>query len=162
LAHHLGVRLEVDERSKEILERYRLYWVIEKGEIPQIEVSIPLGKNENCYFVADANWCEVRAVTRTARYGRTKRSIEDQVARQTFQEFIPVDSGRIFLTNRRLIFYGNQSEHTIPFTRIKDFVPMEHGVQIHRKSGSHPFLQFDLGVEVFSLMLARILRDQSR
>lgn len=161
LAQHLGVRMEVDENTRDILERYRLYWMIEKGEIPYIEVSIPLQRNENCYFMADANWCEVRSVTRTARYGKTKRSVEDQVARRTFHEFTPVDSGRIFLTNKRLLFFGNLREHTIPFARIKDFVPMEHGVQIHRKSGSNPFLQFDLGVEVFSLILARNLREQA-
>jgi hypothetical protein len=36
---------------------------------------------------------------------------------------------------------------------------MENGVQIHRKSGTNPFLQFELGVDVFSLILARTLRD---
>lgn len=160
LAHHLGVRMEVDDKTKEILERYRLYWLIEKGEIPFIDTSIPLGKNEKCYFAADANWCEARSFTRTARYGKAaQQSGKDQIQRQTFQEFARVDSGRIYLTNKRLVFYGTSQERIILLAAIQDFVPMENGLQIHRKSGSHPFLQFELGVEVFSLMLARNLRE---
>ena len=150
----------MDEKTKEILERYRLFWLIEKGEVPSIETSIPMGKNEKCYFVADANWCEVRSITRTARYGLSaERSGKDQIKRQTTHEFTKVDSGRIYLTNKRVLFYGNKLEQAIALTQVKDFVPMGNGIQIHRKSGNHPFLQFDLGVEVFSLMLARNLRD---
>jgi len=161
LAQHLGVRIEYDERTRSILDRYRLYWVIENGEIPRIDAALPMARGESCYFTADANWCELHAITKSARYGAARDRAEegDQVQRQIFHELEVKDSGRIYLTNKRILFSGNKRQRTIPVSRIKDFGPMENGIQIHRKTGTHPFLQFELGVEVFSLILARILRD---
>ncbi len=161
IAHHLGVRLDYDEKTKSILDRYRLFWLIEHGDVPVIESPLPLPRGEKCFFTADANWCELHAVTRSARYGRTRPATDegDQVQRHMFHELSKLDSGRILLTNRRILFSGEKRRRIIPLARIKDFVPMENGVQIHRKSGTNPFLQFELGVDVFSLMLARGLRD---
>ena len=161
LAHHLGVRIDYDDRTQNILERYRLFWVIENGDIPSIDSAIKLNKNEKCYFTADANWCELQSITKSARYGSAAQAFDegDQVQRQQFQELNVKDSGRIYLTSKRLVFSGDKRQRAIPLSRIKDFVPMENGVQIHRVSGSHPFLQFELGVDVFSLILARVLRD---
>jgi tellurite resistance protein len=162
LAHQLGVRIEIDEKTRTILDRYRLYWLIENGEIPEIEAAMTLGRGEKCYFTADANWCEFHSITKSARYGRTQTAMDrgDEVQRQVFHELDIKDSGRIYLTNRRILFSGSRRQRSIPIERIRDFIPMENGVQIHRKSGKHPFLQFELGVDVFGLILARILRDQ--
>jgi hypothetical protein len=161
LAHQLGVRIDYDERTHDILDRYRLFWLIENGEIPSIESAVKLNKGEKCYFTADANWCELQTITKSARYGRTANGSDDgdQVQRQLVHELNVKDSGRVYLTNKRIVFSGENRLRIIPYPRIKDFVPMENGIQIHRKSGVHPFLQFELGIEVFSLMLARQLRD---
>lgn len=161
LAHHLGVQIDYDDRTQSILDRYRLFWLIEHGEIPVIESAIKLNKNEKCYFTADANWCELQSITKSARYGRTDQASEqgDQVQRQLFHELNVKDSGRVYLTNKRIVFSGDKRQRTIPHNRIKDFIPMENGVQIHRQSGNNPYLQFELGVDVFSLILARVLRD---
>jgi hypothetical protein len=161
LAHHLGVQIDYDDRTQSILDRYRLFWLIEHGEIPVIESAIKLNKNEKCYFTADANWCELQSITKSARYGRTDQASEqgDQVQRQLFHELNVKDSGRVYLTNKRIVFSGAKRQRTIPHNRIKDFIPMENGVQIHRQSGNNPYLQFELGVDVFSLILARVLRD---
>jgi hypothetical protein len=161
LAHHLGVRIDFDEKTKNILDRYRLFWLIENGDIPTIEPALKMGRNEKCYFTADANWCELHSITKSARYGSTAQTADegDQIQRQIFQELNIKDSGRIYLTNKRLLFSGEKRQRSIPHSRIKGFVPMENGVQIHRKSGTNPFLQFELGVDVFSLILARTLRD---
>ncbi len=161
LAHHLGVRMDFDERTQTILDRYRLFWLIENGEIPVIESAIQLGRNEKCYFTADANWCELQTITKSARYGSTTQHSNegDQVQRQLFHELNVKDSGRVYLTSKRILFSGDKRQRTIPHSRVKDFVPMENGVQIHRKSGNNPFLQFELGIEVFTLILARVLRD---
>ena len=161
LAHHLGVQIDVDDKTQDILDRYRLFWLIENGEIPSIESAIKLNKNEKCYFTADANWCELQTITKSARYGRTgsDSSEGDLVQRQRVQELNIKDSGRLYLTGKRIVFSGEKRLRSIPYSRIKDFVPMENGVQIHRKSGTHPFLQFELSIDVFSMMLARLLRD---
>jgi Chloroplast envelope transporter len=162
LAHQLGVRIDYDEKTKNMLDRYRLFWLIENGEIPAIDSAIKLGRNEKCFFTADAYWCELESITRTARYGRLDRRADDegdQVQRQIVHELNVKDSGRIYLTNKRILFSGDKRQRSIPLSRIKDFVPMENGIQIHRMSGNNPFLRFELGVDVFSLILARMLRD---
>jgi hypothetical protein len=163
LAHHLGVKIDYDERTQNILDRYRLFWMIENGEIPAIDSAIKLNRNEKCYFTADANWCELQAITKSARYGSTtpRQAFDhgDQIQRQLFHELNVKDSGRIYLTSKRIVFSGEKRQRAIPHSRIKDFIPMENGIQIHRPSGNNPFLQFELGVDVFSLILARVLRD---
>jgi len=47
IAQNLGVTLEIDERTKEFLDRFRLYWLIENGEIPIVEADINLQKKKN-------------------------------------------------------------------------------------------------------------------
>lgn len=164
LVHSMGAQLEIDENTREILDRYRLYWLIDNGEIPAIEAPVSMKNGEKCYFSADASWCEWKTSTRSVRYGATEPDDngglpDEHIQREVFHEMIPIDSGRLYLTNQRLIFSGDKRSRSIPMDRINDFLPMQNGIYIHRKSGRNPFLQFALGVDVFSHMLARTLRD---
>ncbi|HJZ12080.1 MAG TPA: hypothetical protein VJ521_08015, partial [Acidobacteriota bacterium] len=162
LANHLGVELEFDEKTKNRLDRYRLYWLIDNGEIPVIETAIPLRKNEKCYFAADARWCELRTVTRKARYGAPGMQQSEQqshIQSKTFQEIVPIEEGRVYLTSKRVFFYGPKKQRSILLSHIQDFVPMDNGIHIHRKTGASPFIELELGIDIFALILARRLRD---
>ncbi|MER3498763.1 MAG: hypothetical protein C4308_09095 [Chitinophagaceae bacterium] len=63
---NLIVDLSYTEATKEQLSKYKLYWTIENGELPAINVPISLGKQEECYFQTYADWYEQRTVTHNA------------------------------------------------------------------------------------------------
>jgi hypothetical protein len=68
-----------------------------------------------------------------------------------------IDSGSMYLTNKRLIFMGQKGNKTIPINKILDFKPFKNGVDIQKDSGKSPFLQFEKNVDVFSAILSRLM-----
>ena len=50
LAKNLDVRITYEEKTKAALDKYKLFWIIENGEIPTISSDINLQKSENLYF----------------------------------------------------------------------------------------------------------------
>lgn len=172
ISKSFGVKLDFDEKTKRLLELYKFYWLIENGEIPTIEPGINLQRGEECYFMRDAEWHEHRTVTKRIRYGgptfRVKifkglywRMGDLGIQRVTDDVYVHIDSGRLFLTNKRLIFQGAKKTTTISLSKILDFTPYKNGVDIQKDSGKSPFLKFDDGIDLFSMILARVIRDLS-
>ena len=69
IAKNLNVDIKVDEGSKAKLEKMKLYWLIESGELPVRQVDINLQKSEVCYYSAYVDWLENRTVTQKINYG---------------------------------------------------------------------------------------------
>ena len=133
-------------------------------------MNINLQRNETCYFRAETGWHEYRRVTRRIRYGGP--TVRLRIAKgvywrmgdlgvQTGSDDVltRVDSGSLFLTNKRLIFMGSRKNTTIRLSKILDFTPYKNGVEIQKSSGKSPFLEFEQGVDVFCMMLGRVLGD---
>jgi hypothetical protein len=70
-----------------------------------------------------------------------------------------IDSGDIYLTNKRIIFMGTKGNKTIPISKILDFKPYKNGVDIQKDSGRSPFFEFDQNVDIFSMMLASLTKN---
>jgi len=171
LARNLGIKLKYDEKTRPALDKYRLYWLIENGDIPELEVDIHLQRSEKCFFAAELDWYEYRRVTRRIRYGGPTLRIKilkgvywraGDLGVQAVSEDVlaHIDSGSLFLTNKRLIFLGNRKNTTIRLSRILDFNAYQNGVEIIKDSGKSPFLQFKHGVDIFSMILGRVLSDR--
>lgn len=171
LSTNLGIGIKTDEKTKEILNRYRLYWRIENADIPTCSVSISLQKNEACYFSTHIKWLEQRRVTKRINYsGPTMRirimkgvywragSIAPQ--RISEDEWRVIDEGTIYLTNKRIIFMGNNGNKTITLGKILGFEPYSNGVDIQKDSGKSPFLEFSTNIDIFSMILARVLNEK--
>jgi hypothetical protein len=170
IASSLGVTVAHDPKSLALYHRLRLYWLIENGEVPTIPVDIRLQKNEACYAEERVDWYENRTVTRRVRYAgvggrvRIAKGIYlrlGEVAVQPVQEDIlkHIDSGTVFLTNKRLIFMGVRKNTTIQLKKVLDFVPYSNGIEIEKETGKSPFLQFSNELDLFALKLDRALRD---
>ena len=84
------------------------------------------------------------------------------VQRITEDVLAHIDTGTMYLTNKRLILMGSRKNSTIRLNRILDFTPYRNGVDIQKDSGKSPFLKFDHDVDVFCLYLDRALRDSAR
>ena len=59
----LNINVTIDSNNRAMLDRYKLYWVLENGEIPTIETGLNLQRGEACYFKTYAHWYEYRTVT---------------------------------------------------------------------------------------------------
>lgn len=170
IATSLGAELQFDERTRQALDRFRLYWMIENGEVPSVPVDIKLQRSEQAYFVVGVNWYELRRVTKSYRYGGPTARIRiakgiywrmGQIGVQPISEDILtlIDSGYIYLTNKRLIFAGQKKNTTIRLQRILGYTPFKNGVEIQKDAGKSPFLEFSQDVDLFVLLLERAIRD---
>ncbi|WP_299435730.1 hypothetical protein [uncultured Maribacter sp.] len=167
----LGIEPKLNQRTKENLERYRLYWTIENGELPIYEnPPINIQKSENLYFMANVNWQEQRRVTKRINYGGPTARIKiakgvyyrmGSISAKSVSEDVwqIIDSGNIYLTNKRLIFMGSRGNKTIRLNKILDITPYKNGVDIQKDAGKSPFLEFKLNVDIFSMMLVRLMNE---
>jgi hypothetical protein len=169
LARDLNLTFEVGEQTRALLDKYRLYWLIENGEMPELKVGIPLQEGERCHFETGIDWYERRRVTRRVRFDTPKvglkipRSAYWQMGdlgleRSVEDVMIPVGSGPLYLTNQRLVFTGGEKRN-IELSAIIDVTAYSNGVEIERERGKAPFLAFDRDVDLFAMMLARTVRD---
>ncbi len=111
--------------------------------------------------MADVVWSELNTTRKSARFPGLPEEPE-HLETSGAPEVVPVDAGKVYLTDRRLLFNGEKEEIGIPLGQIADFVVVEGGVHIHRKRGKNPFLKLELGADIFTLMLARLLQDLNR
>lgn len=170
LSKNLGLPLSSDNHTKNELDRFRFYWVIENGNLPAIDPGIKLQKNESCHFTTSVEYYEQRTVTRRIRYGGPTARIRIMkgvywrmgdlaVQRVTEDVTSHVDTGNLYLTSKRLIFMGNRKNSTIRLNKVLDFTPYSNGVQVEKETGKSPIFIMERNVDLFSMMLARVLRD---
>jgi len=171
IAENLNIDVNISDELMHKLSKFKLYWQIEHDEIPTIESDINLIRGEKLYFKGEnVNWLEMRRVTKRYNYAGPTARIKIakgiyyrlgsmNVQPVTEDEWKTIDSGSIYVTNKRIIFMGDRSNKTIRLNRILDIVAYSNGVDIQKDSGRSPFLHFYDNVDVFSMILIRAMRD---
>ena len=169
-ADRLGVGINFPPSIQAELKQMRLHWEIVEGEPPTIDPGIHLQKEEVCYAARDVTWFEYRTVTKRVRYGgptATTKIVKGvyfragDIAVQRVSEDIvkKIDAGRLFLTNKRLLFMGGKKNTNIRLTAILDFTSYDNGIQVEKDTGKSPFLGFFDDVGLFAFYLNRALLD---
>ena len=169
----LGITDEPDEYTKGLYDRYKLYWLIENGDIPAIakdQLKIHLPRGEECYFISDIVWNEPRRRKYNVSYGGM--TYRYKIAKGLYfrmgsldlkpmadEEMTPIDSGTLYLTNRRLIFMGARGSKNIKLQRILDLELFKDGVLIKKDAGKSPFLKISKDIDIFSGVLKRLLSE---
>ena len=170
IAQSLGAEIKFEGELKTTLEKYRLFWQIENGDVPTIQADINLQRNEECYFKCDVDWYEHRRQTRRIRYAgptariRLAKGIYYRAGDLGFQKVsedvsVKIDTGPVYVTSKRLLFRGQRKNKTIRLSKIIDFTPYVNGVQIEKDAGKSPFLAFERDVDLFSVILGRAIVD---
>ena len=167
LANHLGVEPDIDIPTQQQLAKYRLLWQLENDQIPSLHVPLELQKDEKCYFLTDAAWHDapgqslisqpkpLRARLAEGHYWKPLDSsiLDDQInGNRTAQ-------GKLYLTNKRLIYRADNQEKTIPLADILNFQPYSDGVAILRSQSRHVILAIEIKADVFAMLLGRILSN---
>jgi len=173
ISKSLRATVEYDDATKRLLDRLRLYWVIENGTLPVHKTELHLHRNEICYFTAPATWLENRTVTRSIRYGGPAVSIrimkgvyyrtgQYDLQRITEEEMREVDSGTIYVTGKRIIFTGSRRNTTIRLDRILSVNPFSDGVEIVKDAGKNPVFRLTRDIDIFAMILGRVISDYNK
>lgn len=165
ITRSLGVDIEIDGQTQSVLNKYRLYWVIENGRLPQLDVDIVLRPDEHCYFQVDVRWFERNRDNLSERVGHIRffkpdyQPLTDLDAQPQMQDWQYVDEGNAFVTNQRIILEGKKLSASIDLKKIWDVRAYRDGVELMTSSGPSPFIQFRHGIDIFIVLLGRALYD---
>ncbi len=170
IAKNLNVTLLIDDATQQQLEKFKLYWLIENGTLPTKDIAITLPRNENCYFSMDADWFETRTITKRINYGGPALRIKIMkgvyyragslgVQRITSEELTQIDSGIIYITNKRIIFVGTLRSVNIQLSKILSVSPYSDGVGIEKDSGKSPIIRVSSNADIMAMILGRVIND---
>ncbi len=170
IARSLNVTVKTDGNSRRTLDRYRLFWLIENGDVPPVDPGIKLYRGEVCYATREVEWRELRRVTTGISYAgptariRMAKGIYWRMGhlrgmRHSSEMLMPVDAGTLYVTTKRLIFMGRLGNKTIRLNRILTFEPYSDGIEIKKDAGRSPVLLFSDDVEMFAALLQRAWSD---
>ena len=167
---NLGVNYTFNEDSQKVLEDYRDNWKLENEPLKEIAVDINLQKDEVCFHITNVTWHEIRTITQAYSYGgpaiRFKivkgiyfRGGRTAVRRITSDELTELDAGKLYVTNKRLIFDGLVRNTTIPYKSILAIEPFEDGIRVEKEKGKSPVFQTLNTDFKLSIILGRIFSE---
>lgn len=168
ICENLGVQLQLDAKTRATMERYKLLWRIENGDIPVIPAPIHLQRAESCFFAAPAQWLEWRKRTRTVGYAssgvsfRIMRGVYYRVGasrphRVTTEGMEVIDVGSVVITNKRVVFDGQRKNGTWRLTSLLGFEAYSDGFGLEKSTGRCPAFQIDGDAEMAAIILGAAL-----
>lgn len=172
IALSLNVKLSLSTKTQEQLHKLKLYWAIENLQLPEVDTDIHLQKSEICHFkMRNVQWLELRVVRTRAhstsyRYslkiakGFYLRTSGTATNNYTSESLKVIDTGTLYLTNKRLIFTGIRKNTTIRLEKLLDVIPYSNGVELYKETGKSPVLQIPHDADIFSMMLGRLLDER--
>lgn len=172
ISNSLNIELKIDGKTKQILEKLKLYWALDNLELPVVEVDIVLQKNEKCHIrIENVKWYEIRSVRqktvskgpsnfRGAKEFYLNSSSYKSRSYNTGQMKL-INTGNVYLTNKRIIFTGNEKNSNIRLEKILNIIPYSDGVEIGKETGKSPILHLLGRSDVFCMILERLLREHS-
>jgi hypothetical protein len=170
LADGLRGSIKFDEASLAQLERFRLLWRISQGDIPEIEVDIHLQRGEKCFAAAGANHYNVSTVTTAVRYHGPSASIkimkgvrwrvgQTSVHRVTEDRLKLLDSGVLYITNKRVLFDGLKKTTSINLNKILNYKLYQDALVIEKDSGKDQIFEFASDAEILGAVLEYVLAE---
>jgi len=169
LAGNLDIDYRADKKTHQELEKFKLFWQIENGNMPELNVNYELDADEKCYFKTNIDWMEEHNPVEKPYYRGAE--MNEKIASGIYWKagklgsyelpsdvWHPLDQGRLFITNKRLIFAGKNEKVEIPLEFITDFESFNNGVEIKiNKETLHPFLRFEKNIDLFSIILGNAI-----
>lgn len=159
----------IDEDYLETLNGYRNYFKIISNTLSPVDVGISLDKNEKCYMSCPVKWSEFRKVpTGTINYagpvarikickGLSYRAGSIKVQRPTTDEIVDIDSGTLYITDKKIIFMGSFGNKVIPLSKVLCVTEYGDALSVQRPTGKSPFLYME-DAHKANLLISRYLK----
>ena len=168
-ASKIDVDLQVDADTEKLMARLRLNWDLDHGELPVVGTELSLPKGEVCHFTRSCQWHENRTITRSVSYGglagsfRIAKGIRYRVGnvhlqRITSESLTLIDQGKLYVTNKRVIFMGQKRNTNIKYAAILSIEPYSDAVCIEKDSGKSPYLMCS-DADILARLLVRLNHD---
>jgi len=170
LAKNLNCPIQLDSTQQNTLNRMKMIWTIQNGELPTVSSDINLTGKEQCFFNRPAEWFQCKTITTRVNYagptaririckGVSYRIGSAKVQRVSSQVLAPIDSGCLYVTDKRIILFGAHKTTTIRLNKIVSFTPYDDGIELFKETGKSIIIKIDTDMDLFNLLLSRILRD---
>ncbi|MBO9586389.1 MAG: hypothetical protein J7574_19670 [Flavobacterium sp.] len=164
-----GERLNIDLNfNKEInkqLERLRIYWKLENLPLETIKCDIQIQKSEECYFKIDAvEWHELKnykhkPINYNSDTKKIKRFFLNPQKNNNAVYTKYIDSGSLYLTNKRVIFIGSNKNLNIRFEKILRLTPQSDGIEIDKETIKSVYVKIFNQADEFSLILDKLIKQ---
>lgn len=125
-----------------------------KNGIQEISPDIALPKNEKLFaLLGNAEWWEPRRVTtgyqaggftgrvRIAK-GLSYRWASGNIQRQTVNQFIMIDKGSLYVTDKRFLLRGLGGTKSLPFNKVLMLTADTFGFLIEKESGKNVLIKY--------------------
>lgn len=164
LAESLGVHLTPSPEDQQNITRFRQLASIDAGRLPVVSSSIRLPPRETVHAEFPCRLHELRTVTRRINYGGLAGNIRlmkglsyrygsISLQRVTSEDLRHIDTGTLYVTNKRLLFDGAAKNRSIPYQKVIGFTMYTDGVQVHRDTGRDPCFLGDGDLETLGAIL---------
>lgn len=169
LSKNYGVPIKKVKNFNDLL-RYKLFWKIENGQIPIIKTDLKLTKGEVCHHINYIIWFEERIVT--ARNNELTSSNRVDLVRNNYsnprenriekkKKLVEIRSGKIYLTNKRLIYKMPEGFLGIRLDEIGNFKVYKDGIDIYFTNGKWAFWEINKNLDLFSIILSESIKGFS-
>jgi hypothetical protein len=156
----LAARLDLAERS----------WQLARGELVPVATDLVLGSAEVCYWTRRVDLIQNKRITVRRSFGGLVGSTGSilgvryragsyQVARQTEDQMIQVDSGTVLFTSSRVVFDGALKNFNFKLGKVLDVMEFSNGVGISRDSGPDVYFCFGADGHEAAAILRRLVRE---
>lgn len=148
----------------------RLLSEIKEGNLPTVAVkNVVLQKNETPYWLEPASLYEERVVRRRYEGGshgvsiRIAKGLSYRVGAQRGQMVsdtaaVPVSTGSLIVTNRRVIFQGDRKSFSFRLDKLLELECYQDGIRLTDDKGKPRLVKFDDGsTEVFAAVLSHAI-----
>ena len=139
------IDLSYTANTKRAIRRAKELWQLKHAPLLPISVDIQLKRGEDCFAEFDALWLEVRRSAATSWHPQYMTLSDNTEIALSYAPIVEdclteIDAGKLFLTNKRLIFVGKGTTTTIPFSKILRIEQFREGIKVHKEIGRSPYL----------------------
>jgi hypothetical protein len=170
LASDLHVTASFDHEYKQ----FRTLWEYDNTgniSLTPVECSINLTKDEQCFFQALAKWKQLKTVREYKGYSgvavsfRVAKGVRLYSGRSApryiqHEEMGLVSSGRLYISNKRLVFSGEKKSTTTTYSKVIDIKEYSDGLEIIKAIGRPDYyLMTGLDTEFASITIRQLLSE---
>ena len=169
-AEQLGFALpEVLPVLTERLRAGRKVWSLYRSPLTEVPCDLDVG-SEGSFWSRQVEFAQNKRVTVRRGYGGFGTSIKIwgpiryrsgsyDVARQTEDQVVKVDTGTVVFTSKRVIFSGGMKSFNFKLTKILDVTSYSNAIEIDRDSGGDVIFFFPEGQAEAAVILRRLVKQ---
>lgn len=169
ISQNLGVKLTAEDKRS--VERFKRYWSIENTVLPVVETNIALQKSELCHFYSpNVQWYEERATARRTSYsdhyeqGKSYDAINlysnaDPIQKVRFAVLKRINTGNLYLTNKRIIFEAPDKTTSVKLVSIVRIDTYKQGILVDKSAGKPMLLIMSRDTDKITLLINRLLNS---